>query len=142
MSYPPRRACDARRSRDCSYAVTQSHPVTSPSSTLRIAARLLDRRMQSVPDIGEFVPRAYQNEIFEKARDGNIICAMETGSGKVWRHSAKKRVFSSLPCALDLYCSASREIAHCKLSKQWEKSSFASGSIMTQLGSFSDSRLR
>lgn len=31
----------------------------------------------------ELVPRAYQTEIFEKARKENIICAMDTGSGKV-----------------------------------------------------------
>ena len=34
-----------------------------------------------VPDI---VPRAYQEEIFERARQGNIIAAIDTGSGKTY----------------------------------------------------------
>jgi len=49
--------------------------------------------MQSVNGIEDLVPRAYQNEVFENARDGNIICAMETGSGKVDYIFSEKRVF-------------------------------------------------
>ncbi|KAF8321672.1 hypothetical protein DL93DRAFT_2072470 [Clavulina sp. PMI_390] len=33
--------------------------------------------------IEDLVPRGYQTEIFEEARERNVICAMETGSGKV-----------------------------------------------------------
>lgn len=39
--------------------------------------------MAAIPSISDFTPRSYQNEIFDKARDHNIVCAMETGSGKV-----------------------------------------------------------
>jgi endoribonuclease Dicer len=35
----------------------------------------------AVPDI---VPRAYQEEIFERARQGNIIAAIDTGAGKTY----------------------------------------------------------
>ena len=35
----------------------------------------------AVPDI---VPRAYQEEIFERARQGNIIAALDTGAGKTY----------------------------------------------------------
>lgn len=35
---------------------------------------------QAVPD---FIPRAYQQEIFQKAQEGNVVCASDTGSGKV-----------------------------------------------------------
>jgi endoribonuclease Dicer len=32
--------------------------------------------------VADIIPRAYQEEIFERARQGNVIAAIDTGSGK------------------------------------------------------------
>lgn len=47
---------------------------------------LLTRRVRMNSDL---IPRAYQLEILAKAQEGNVIAAIDTGSGKVRAHGLR-----------------------------------------------------
>ena len=64
--------------------------------------------------IPPIIPRAYQTEIFQQAVKGNILCAMETGSGKTFiavmltkwvcaqpQNNDKKVCVTTTPCCLN-----------------------------------------